>query len=191
MTVQLGRIRCILCQVCFMHKLASWFIKPQIIHKLQTKNKSLADLDVCLENQKDYMALGIGPMTRTKLKRLLEEGDIGQRDVNQFFDAVRAFFVKAYEYCVQWIPLDDIFMKNCIFVDFERRTDVTFAHIEQTVNCFKRIHEMLISDPSMLDEVEEEFMDYQAMSDNVIPQMIWDVALVGDNQHQMMSSGDF
>ena len=44
---------------------------------------------------------------------------------------------------------------------------------------------MLISDPSMLDEVEEEFMDYQAMSDNVIPQMIWDAALVGDNQYRM------
>ena len=147
-----------------MHKLTSRFVKPPVIQKLQSENKSLADLDVCLENQKHDMALGISPMTRTKLKRLLEEGDIGQCNINQFFDAVRVFFVKAYEYCVQWLPLDYIFMKNCIFVDFKRRTEVTFAHIEQTVNCFKQIHEMLISDPSMLDKVEEELMDYQ---DNV------------------------
>ena len=71
-----------------MHKLASRFIKPQVIQKLQSENKSLADLDVCLENQKDDMALGIGPMTRSKVKRLLEEWDIGQRDIVQFFDTV-------------------------------------------------------------------------------------------------------
>ena len=47
---------------------------------------------------------------------------------------------------------------------------------------------MIMSDPSLLDEVEEEFMDYQAMSDNEVPQRVWDAALVGDirdNQHRM------
>ena len=79
-------------------------------------------------------------------------------------------------------------MKYCIFVDFKRHAEVSFAHVEQTVNCFKQIHDMLISDPSLLDEIEEEFMHYQAMSDNAIPQMIWDAALVGDirdEQHRM------
>ena len=132
----------------FMQKLASKFVKPQIIHEHQSENQSLAQLDICLENQKDDMSLGIGPLTRSTLKRLLEEADIDQSEVDQFFDAVRAFFIKAYEYCVQWLPLDDIFMTHCIFVDFKRRAEVSFAHIEQTVTCFKRIHEMLISDPS-------------------------------------------
>ena len=47
---------------------------------------------------------------------------------------------------------------------------------------------MVMSDPSLLDEVEEEFMDYQAMSDDDVPQRIWAAALVGDihdNQHRM------
>ena len=97
----------------FMHKLASKFIKPEIIQKQKLENKSFADLDITLENQKDDMSLGIGPpLTRNTLKRLLEEGEIDQTEVDQFFDAVRAFFVKAYEYCVQWLPLDDLFMKH-------------------------------------------------------------------------------
>ena len=171
-----------------MHKLASRFVKPQVIQKLQAENKSFAELDICLENQKDDMALGIGPLTRNTLKRLLEDGDVDQSDLDKFFDAVWAFFVKAYEYCVQWLPFDNVFIKHCIFVDFKRRVEVSFADVEQTINCFKRIHEMLISDPSLLDLVEEELMDYQAMSDNDIPQMIWDTALVGDirdNLHRM------
>ncbi|CAB4009886.1 ATP-dependent DNA helicase [Paramuricea clavata] len=172
----------------FMHKLASKFIKPEIIQKQKLENKSFADLDVSLENQKDDMSLGIGPLTRHTLKRLLEEGEIDQTEVDQFFDAVRAFFVKAYEYCVQWLPLDDLFMKHCIFVDFKRRTEVSFAHIEQTITHFKRIHETLMSDPSILNAVEDEFIDYQAMNENDIPQTIWEAAVVGDirdNQHCM------
>ena len=161
-----------------MHKLASKFIKPEIIQKQKLENKSFADLDVSLENQKDDMSLGIGPLTRNTLKCLLEG----------FFDAVRAFFVKAYEYCVQWLPLDDLFMKHCIFFDFKRRTEVSFAHIEQTITHFKRIHETLMSDPSILNAVEDEFIDYQAMNENDIPQTIWEAAVVGDirdNQHCM------
>jgi hypothetical protein len=36
-----------------MHKLASKFIKPEISQKQKLENKSSADLDVSLENQKD------------------------------------------------------------------------------------------------------------------------------------------
>ena len=84
-----------------MQKLASKFVKPQIIHEHQSENQSLAQLDICLENQKDDMSLGI-------------------------------------------------------------------------------------SDPVVV-VVVVEFMDYQAMSDKDIPQMIWDAAVVDvrDNQHRM------
>ena len=71
-------------QQCFMHKLASRFIKPQVIQKLQSENKSFADLDICSEDQKDDMPLGIGPLTRNTLKRLLQDGDVDQPDVDQF-----------------------------------------------------------------------------------------------------------
>ena len=114
----------------FMDKLASRFVKPQVIQKLQSENKSFAELDICHENQKDDMALGIGPLTRNTLKRLLQDGDVDETHVDLFFTAARAFFMNAYEYCVQWLPLDDIFMKHCIFVDFKRRTEVSFVHID-------------------------------------------------------------
>ena len=45
-----------------------------------------------------------------------------------------------------------------------------------------------MSDPSILNAVEDEFINYQAMNENDIPQTIWEAALVGDirdNQHRM------
>ena len=79
----------------FMQKLASKFVKPQIIHEHQSENQSLAQLDICLENQKDDMSLGIGPLTRSTLKRLLEEADIDQSEVDQFFDCSTSLFYKS------------------------------------------------------------------------------------------------
>jgi hypothetical protein len=37
---------------------------------------------------------------RNTIKRLLDSGEVDQEKVDQFFDAVRAFFMKVYEYCV-------------------------------------------------------------------------------------------
>jgi hypothetical protein len=55
-----------------------------------------AELDVCVENQRDDISLGIGPLTRNTIKQLLDSGEVNQEKVDQFFDAVRAFFTKMY-----------------------------------------------------------------------------------------------
>ena len=71
------------------------------------------------------------------------------------------FFVKVYNYCVEWLPLDDAFIKHSVLVDFERRNEVTFDYIETSLQIFNRIHKAIVQDPSILDAVEEEFLDYQ------------------------------
>ncbi len=94
-----------------MHKLASKFIKPVIIQEHKSKKLSFAKLDISTENQRDDISLGIGPITRNTIKRLLDSGEVDQVKVDQFFDAVRAFFMQAYKYCVQWLPLDNSFFE--------------------------------------------------------------------------------
>ncbi len=173
----------------FMHKLASKFIKPAIIQEHKSKKLSFAKMDISTENQRDDISLGIGPITRNTIKRLLDSGEVDQVKVDQFFDAVRAFFMQAYKYCVQWLPLDNSFLKNCVFVDFQKRAEVCFSHVEETVSCFKRVHETILEDPTMLDGVEEQFLDYQGMCETDIPQNIWEAAQIGDVQVEWMSYG--
>lgn len=62
----------------FMHKLASKFIKPAVIQGHKSKNLSFAELDTSIENQRDDMSLGIGPITRNTIKQQLDGGEIDQ-----------------------------------------------------------------------------------------------------------------
>jgi hypothetical protein len=90
--------------------------------------------------------------------------------------------MKAYEYCVQWLPLDNIFLTNCVFVDFHKQAEVCFSHIEETIGCFKRVYEGILNDPTLLDSVEEQFLDFQGMCETDIPRNIWEAAQIGDIQ---------
>ena len=95
----------------FMNKLASRFIKPEIIQENKNQGKSFAKLDISWENQKDDNDLGIGMITKRTLRQLFENGDISKKALDKFFDGARAFFSKAYEYCVKWLPLEDPLLK--------------------------------------------------------------------------------
>ena len=51
----------------------------------------------------------------------MDDGDIDQNDADKFFNSVYNFFVKAFDYCVEWLPLDDAFLKHSVLVDFEKK----------------------------------------------------------------------
>ena len=156
----------------FMSKLASRFIKPLSIQNHKESNSSLATLDIDIENQKDDINFGIGIVTRNILKRLFDNGDVAQNDVDCFSNAVHDFFVKAFNYRVKWLPLDDSFIKNSVFVDFEKRNDINFDSIQEVIPSFNVINNKLMEDRLLLNTVEEEFMDYQALTKDDIPSSI-------------------
>ena len=87
-------------------------------------------------------------------------GDIAQNNVDCFFNGVRDFFVKAFNYCVKWFPLDDSFIKYSVFVDFEKRNDINFDSIQEVIQSFHVIKNKLVKDPSLSNVIEEEFTDY-------------------------------
>eukprot|EP00794_Sanderia_malayensis_P013387 gene13387-14760_t len=105
----------------FMNKLASKFVKPEIIRKLKDDKSCFNKLETGLANQKDDRDLTIGNMTKSKFRRALDEGDVSESDVNMFYDAVREFFETAYSYCVKWLPLDDPLYKGSRFNEFSNR----------------------------------------------------------------------
>ena len=115
---------------------------------------------------------------------MLDDGDIDQNDADKFFEGVRNFFVKTCNYCVESLQLDDVFIKHSVLVDFEKRNEVTF-HYRQTISqTFNKIHKAIVQDPSILNVVEEEFLDYQALSNHYIPDNIWGSAKLSDNGHR-------
>ena len=52
-------------------------------------------------------SLFIGIMTRQLLRKLLNDGDISERQVTIFYEAARKFFVTATWYGLEHLPLND------------------------------------------------------------------------------------
>jgi hypothetical protein len=73
-------------------------------------------------------------------------------------------------------------LRNCVFVDFHKRAKVCFSHIEETISCFKRVHEGIFNDQTLLDSVEEQFLEYKGMCETDIPRNIWEATKIRDIQ---------
>ena len=116
------------CQQRFMNKVASKFAKPNTICTPKEANKSFSELYISIENQKEGKNLFIGLTTKSKLNDHIKSGE-EERKIDSF-DGVCEFYSTAYKYCTKWLPLDDDFLKNCKFVDFDSLSEVSFDHVQ-------------------------------------------------------------
>ena len=130
-----------------MNKLASRFVKPEVIQIHKEENISFSSLPLSFSDPKDDINLGIGFLTRQQIQKLLNEGVITEAQVDVFYDGVRQFVFTTYKYFVKWLPLDDSFIKSCIFVDFERRNSLAFDDVQTVISSFTRIHSKLVEEP--------------------------------------------
>ena len=68
-----------------------------------------------------------------------------------------------------------------MFVDCKRRGKVSFNYVE-CIGKLRRINEVISETPSMLSELEEQFLQYQSLTENDIPNHVWDSAYVLPNE---------
>ena len=167
-------IQCLYDQIqSFMNKLASKFIKPEVIQQLKQEQSSFTKLSISLENQKSDPDLTIGILTKTLLAKLLDNGDILEKSSDCFYDSVRAFYETVYEYCVKWLPVDDTLYKNCGFLDFFKRNTISFDCLTEILALFPNHFDSYINNPWKLDELEEEYLICQSMEESKIPKDMW------------------
>ena len=88
---------------------------------------------------------------------------------DRFFDSVREFCKAAYEHYTKWLPLDNDLLKSCRFIDFSRRSELSFDDVQSVVSTFSQLNQDISNTVHKLDELEEEFLTYQEMSGNEIP----------------------
>ena len=75
----------------FPNRLAVKFIRPEKVMEHRQKFRTLKALDISLENQKTDENL----VTRWKLRKLLNEGDIDSCDIDKLYNDVRRFYFAA------------------------------------------------------------------------------------------------
>ena len=59
---------------------------------------------------------------------------------------------------------------------------MSFSNIEQIIPFFSNITSKIDEFPELYNEIEEPFLDYQAMSENDIPSSTWKAAEIGDEK---------
>lgn len=130
----------------FLNKLASKFVP---VTKIKAAKKNFFDLqykgkDNQLQGEikftdelstTQYLLfldenLFIGLLTKSVIRKKLDEGDITQQNVTKFYASVRAFHEKAFEYALDKLPLKDDLLMSGQFVDIVSRESANFPQVE-------------------------------------------------------------
>jgi hypothetical protein len=77
-----------------------------------------------------------------------------------------------------WCPLGDEILDHAVWIDFERKLDVTFNSVEYFVGCFPSI----LGDINR-DNLNEQFLQYQFMSINDVPENLKEACHYTDDDH--------
>ena len=156
----------------FLKKIFSKFISVQAIKAVNCITKVSFE---CVDNQLEDSSIFVGLITRQKLRRLLNEGDISPRDEIKFYSSVRAFFVDAASQALKKLPFSDDVLNNARFLNFEKREEYSFSAVEFFCNSYDNF---LNCTPSSMSKLQEEFIEYQLLEQSDIPDWVWREALV-------------
>ena len=71
----------------------------------------------------------VGLLTRQKLLKLHNDGDVSDGEVRVFYEAVREFYSTAASYALKNLPTTDEVLQNAQFVHFENRVNSTVSQV--------------------------------------------------------------
>lgn len=149
--------------ISLLKKILGKFLKPSVIAE---SIDSLTSIDYKnIANQVIDAELVIGYVTKQKIRKLYDDGDISESSYKLFFKAARAFLVKATEYLLKWCPLQDELLHHATWIDFTNRLNKHFSSVEYFVHKYPTMFE----DDLNMDCLNEQFLTYQLLKKEDIP----------------------
>ena len=172
----------------FVRRLLGKFVQIDKIKAAKTVDK------VFFEEESQQLKDGqlfIGFATRQLLKKLVDEGYIDERNRDQFYQAVRHFYQRIALEAISKLPLQDDTLIHARFVDFFQREN---ASLEDHEEFFLRNYPTVL--PTTAREtylLQEEFVEYQLLSNEDIPKKVWDEAQIklSNEENEEKSSSSF
>lgn len=143
-------------------KVASRFIKPDILRK----EEITADL---LVNSGNYLPLSevfIGLTTKTKLNKLLNEGDISQSQWEKCIEGCIAFYRDSLKYIIKSMNLNGSLWEHAVWINFFERHTANWSNIEYFCGKFNAV---LRFDEHSYECLHEEFLDYKSLRVEELP----------------------
>ena len=134
-------------------KLAARIIKPVVLRNVSSvKEIDLSDDTIFI----DVKSIFLGGTTKTKLNRLLNEGDITQDQYSRSHDDAQCHFRDALAYIQEKFPITNEVFCNSVWIDVVKRHETNWNSVEYFLEKFSRVSFMEVVD---WDELFEEFSD--------------------------------
>ena len=115
--------------------------------------------------------------TRATVNRLLNDGTISDNNYYKFHKAVHYYFKESLSYIQKKFPMNDDVICNSVWTDFNKGSEVSWDNVELFVDKYKSVKSVNDID---CDKLYDEFIDYQTLSNNEIPNTAFDDAKVVD-----------
>lgn len=144
-----------------MSKLSPQFIKPNVIKHHKDLVNSFSSLPLDTDG-------------------FLDDGDTGQKDPDKFFWRCLYFFCKDGQVFTFW---QGIYKMFGIYWFWKEKWDN--IRLQTIFQDFIKIYKVAAEDSSILNSVEEQFIDYLAFSRYHISENIGESAKTSDNDYQM------
>ena len=153
--------------------LANRIIKPVVLRDTAVEELDLSDPTI----YKEKPTIHLGGTTKFKLQKLLNDGDISERQHVAVFDAAQAYFKTALNYILTKFPLSNEVIIHAKWIDVGGRIDAEWEDVEFFINSFKPSFEDISP-----DRVFDEFSDYQTISDECIDKKSFEEAKITDGE---------
>jgi hypothetical protein len=150
---------------------------PSIIISAAT---SVFEVDY-LTNQYSDQDVFIGLLAKQTLAKLENEGDCTPNHKKRFYAGVRSFYEAAIKYILEKFPFSDDLLKHSRFLNFDKRSSCLFSDIEYFADRYKNVPTI-----EATDDLYDEFVSYKLLQKEDIPSIVWESALVkqdDENSH--------
>ena len=146
--------------------LLSRFALPTIVQEfrngklLQMPKK---DLTTFLDDPANYLPtdkLYVGYLARSKVNKLLDDGDIDKNEYSQFFNGCLCFHKRAFIYAIENFPLNNDLLKQAQFLNFFDQK----CSFEDVCALTNKLSSYVSFSKNQMNEMEQEFLLLQTIS---------------------------
>ena len=149
------------------------FLRPSIIR--DSPQLQLMDF-LNKDSQQPDGSLSIGFITKSKIRKLENEGEVSVTQRKKFYSGVKIFYQGAADYITRKFPFSSQVLQHSRFVDIEKRDNVELENVYYFVEKYNDV----------LKFTEDEMMDEEFNYSTLIaflPEYAWEEARVRENPH--------
>ena len=133
-----------------------------------------------LDNEEIFLepkSLFLGGTTKFTLNRLGNNGTISDSDYKKLHSAAHHYFKSSLKYILEKFLVNNDVLCNVVWVDVLHRIDARWDHVQFFLDTFSSLP---LLQGMNFDELYDEFVDYQTLTDECIGKQAWEEAKVID-----------